>query len=152
MNEDILKGKWQQFKGSVQEKWGEITNDELDMINGEREQFIGTLQEKYGYGRERAERELDTYLNSTIRTSNGAGNGAGREGVMMNEDVLKGKWRQFKGSIQEKWGELTDDELDQINGEREQLVGKLQEKYGYGRKKAQAEYDDFVHTMTEKVR
>jgi len=152
MNEDILKGKWRQLKGSVREKWGEITNDDLDMINGEREQFIGTLQEKYGYGRERAEQELDAYLSSTIHTFNGAGNGAGREGMMMNEDVLKGKWRQFKGSIQEKWGELTDDELDQINGEREQLIGKLQEKYGYGRAKAQGEYDDFVHTMTEKVR
>lgn len=152
MNEDILKGKWRQLKGSVQEKWGEITNDDLDMINGEREQFIGTLQEKYGYGRERAEHELDTYLNSTSHTFNGTGNGAGGEGVTMNEDVLKGKWRQFKGSIQEKWGELTDDELDQINGEREQFIGKLQEKYGYGRAKAQGEYDDFVHTMTEKVR
>jgi len=70
----------------------------------------------------------------------------------MNEDILKGKWRQFKGNIQERWGELTNDELDQINGEREQLIGKLQEKYGYTREKAQTEYDDFVHTMAGKVR
>lgn len=64
MNEDILKGKWRQIKGTVQEKWGDFTNDELDQINGEREQFIGKLQEKYGYGREKAERELDTFLDS----------------------------------------------------------------------------------------
>ncbi|MBX3051662.1 MAG: CsbD family protein [Caldilineaceae bacterium] len=70
----------------------------------------------------------------------------------MNDDVLKGKWRQFKGSIQERWGELTDDELDQINGEREQMIGKLQEKYGYARDKAEAEYNDFVHTMGDKVK
>jgi len=64
MNEDILKGKWRQLKGSIQEKWGEFTDDELDQINGEREQFLGKLQEKYGYGREKAERELNAYLDS----------------------------------------------------------------------------------------
>jgi len=70
----------------------------------------------------------------------------------MNEDILKGKWLQLKGSIQERWGEFTDDDLDQINGEREQFIGKLQEKYGYARDKAESEYDDFVHTTAGKVR
>ena len=45
----------------------------------------------------------------------------------MNEDTLKGQWRQLKGSIQKKWGEITDDDMTQIDGEREKLVGKLQE-------------------------
>lgn len=51
----------------------------------------------------------------------------------MNEDTLKGQWRQLKGSIQKKWGEITDDDMTQIDGEREKLVGKLQERYGYAR-------------------
>ncbi len=152
MNEDILKGKWRQFKGGIQEKWGEFTDDELDQINGEREQFLGKLQEKYGYGRDKAEKELNSYLDSVSHNTNGTHNGNGQNGASMNEDVLKGKWRQFKGNIQERWGELTNDELDQIDGEREQMIGKLQEKYGYSREKAQTEYDDFVHTMAGKVR
>ncbi|MDF1812397.1 MAG: CsbD family protein [Verrucomicrobiales bacterium] len=59
MNQDQIKGNWKQVKGKVQEKWGELTNDDLDQIEGEREQLVGKLQEKYGYARERAEREVD---------------------------------------------------------------------------------------------
>ncbi|MEZ4865789.1 MAG: CsbD family protein [Caldilineaceae bacterium] len=63
MNSDILKGKWQQLKGSIREQWGELTDDEVAQINGEREQLQGLLQEKYGYTRERAEQEINAYLN-----------------------------------------------------------------------------------------
>ena len=62
----------------------------------------------------------------------------------MTSDILKGKWKQLKGSIQERWGELTDDELDQVEGESEQLVGLLQEKYGYSKRRAEREVDDFL--------
>lgn len=62
MNKDILEGKWQQLKGRAQEKWGEITNDELDQINGKREILAGKLQEKYGYTKEKAEEEISTFL------------------------------------------------------------------------------------------
>ena len=53
----------------------------------------------------------------------------------MNKDILKGKWNQLKGSIKEKWGQLTDDELDQINGDYDQLVGTIQERYGKEKEK-----------------
>ena len=49
----------------------------------------------------------------------------------MNQDVLKGKWMQLKGEVRKQWGKLTDDDLDQIQGNSEKLVGKLQERYGY---------------------
>ena len=49
----------------------------------------------------------------------------------MNEDILKGKWKQIRGKSREWWGKLTDDDLDVIDGNREQLIGKLQERYGY---------------------
>jgi uncharacterized protein YjbJ (UPF0337 family) len=62
----------------------------------------------------------------------------------MNRDVLSGKWKQFRGSIKEKWGDLTDDELDQIEGRRDQLAGKLQEKYGYTKQEAEREIDSFL--------
>jgi len=61
----------------------------------------------------------------------------------MNQDVLKGKWLQLKGEVRNQWGKLTNDDIDQIEGNGEKLVGKLQERYGYARERAQAEYDRF---------
>ena len=62
----------------------------------------------------------------------------------MNKDILEGKWKQLRGKVQEEWGELTDDELDQIAGMRDQLVGKIQEKYGYTREEAERQVEDFL--------
>lgn len=59
MNSDQMKGNWKQVKGKVQEKWGELTDDELDQIAGDREQLIGKIQEKYGVAREDAEKKVD---------------------------------------------------------------------------------------------
>lgn len=57
----------------------------------------------------------------------------------MNEDILKGKWKQMKGSLRKTWGKLTDDDVEQINGNYELLVGKLQERYGHTRELAEKE-------------
>lgn len=62
----------------------------------------------------------------------------------MNWDVVKGNWRQFKGNAKQKWGKLTDDDLTTIDGKREQLAGKLQEKYGYTKEQAERELDEFT--------
>jgi uncharacterized protein YjbJ (UPF0337 family) len=58
MNTDQMQGQWKQLKGKVKEKWGKLTDDDLDIIAGKRDQFIGKLQERYGYSREQAERDL----------------------------------------------------------------------------------------------
>jgi uncharacterized protein YjbJ (UPF0337 family) len=63
---------------------------------------------------------------------------------MFNTDVLKGKWHQLKGEAKIQWGRLTDDDIDQIEGNAEKLAGKLQERYGYAREEAQQEIDDFL--------
>jgi uncharacterized protein YjbJ (UPF0337 family) len=57
----------------------------------------------------------------------------------MNWDTVKGDWKQFSGKVKEQWGKLTDDEITQINGNRDQLEGKLQAKYGYAKDKAKQE-------------
>ncbi|MGB7872798.1 MAG: CsbD family protein [Anaerolineales bacterium] len=62
----------------------------------------------------------------------------------MNKDILAGNWKQLRGQVREQWGELTDDELDQIAGKRDQLIGKIQEKYGHTREKAENEVDEFL--------
>ena len=67
----------------------------------------------------------------------------------MTFDVLKGQWKQIRGQIKERWGELTDDEVDQIEGRRDRLVGKLQEKYGYTRQEAEDRVNAFMREMNE---
>ena len=62
----------------------------------------------------------------------------------MNEDILKGKWLEIKGRVKEKWGKLTDNDLCEIEGKGEKLLGLLQKKYGCIRDKAELEYKDSV--------
>jgi uncharacterized protein YjbJ (UPF0337 family) len=64
----------------------------------------------------------------------------------MNWDQIKGNWKQFQGKVKAKWGQLTDDELTQIAGQRDQLVGKVQERYGYAKEQAEREVEDFCRT------
>jgi uncharacterized protein YjbJ (UPF0337 family) len=59
----------------------------------------------------------------------------------MNADVLKGQWKQLKGDIKMRWNKLTDDDIDVIDGAREKLEGRLQERYGWAKDKAAAEID-----------
>ena len=62
----------------------------------------------------------------------------------MNTDVLKGKWNQVKGNVRKQWGKLTDDDLDQIQGDSEILMGRIQERYGRTREEAQREVDQWM--------
>lgn len=63
----------------------------------------------------------------------------------MNSDILKGNWKQFRGEIQKQWGKLTNDDMDVINGEYEKLVGRMQERYGWDRERAEREITDFFN-------
>lgn len=61
----------------------------------------------------------------------------------MNDDTIKGNWKQFKGSVQNKWGKLTDDQFDQIEGSRTKLAGKIQEAYGKSKDEAEKEVKEW---------
>lgn len=61
----------------------------------------------------------------------------------MNEDRIKGNWKQFTGKMQEQWGKLTNDDFDVIAGKRDQLVGKLQERHGLARDAAEEQLNDW---------
>lgn len=61
----------------------------------------------------------------------------------MNKDEIGGNWKQFKGTVKEKWGKLTDDDMTVIEGKREQLVGKIQERYGSSKDQAEKEVVDW---------
>jgi uncharacterized protein YjbJ (UPF0337 family) len=70
----------------------------------------------------------------------------------MNWDQVEGKWKQIKGTVKQKWGKLTDDDLDVINGKQEELIGKIQERYGVTREEAQKQVDswDFSSVSTDR--
>lgn len=62
----------------------------------------------------------------------------------MNSDQLQGKWKQMKGSIKERWGKLTDDDVDIVNGQSDQLVGRIQERYGIAKEEAQRQVNEWM--------
>jgi uncharacterized protein YjbJ (UPF0337 family) len=59
----------------------------------------------------------------------------------MNEQYAKGKWKEIKGKVKEQWGELTDDEIDRIEGKRDQLLGIIQQRYGMAREDAERDIE-----------
>lgn len=68
----------------------------------------------------------------------------------MNKELFQGKWHEYKGKVKEKWGKLTDNDLTQINGKREELIGKLESQYGYAKDRAEKEINEFEKTFASK--
>ena len=65
----------------------------------------------------------------------------------MDWNRIAGNWKQFSGSVKQKWGNLTDDDLDVINGRREQLEGKIQERYGVAKDQVRSDVDDWLKSI-----
>lgn len=66
---------------------------------------------------------------------------------MTNQDIMAGKWKQLKGQVKQKWGKLTDDELDRIDGKADELAGLLQERYGLAREEAKKQLKDMADSV-----
>ena len=75
--------------------------------------------------------------------------GGNRKGTSMNWDQIEGKWKQYAGKVREKWGKLTEDELDVIGGKRDRLAGKLQERYGLAKEAAEKEISEFERSLKQ---
>ncbi|MFP4326396.1 MAG: CsbD family protein [Paracoccaceae bacterium] len=69
----------------------------------------------------------------------------------MNWDQIEGQWKQLKGEIQSRWGELTDDDLDKAAGNREKLEGLLQQRYGLTKEQAREQLDSWAGSIREKL-
>jgi uncharacterized protein YjbJ (UPF0337 family) len=67
----------------------------------------------------------------------------------MNWDILKGNWKQITGQAKEQWGKLTDDDLDVVAGRREQLAGKIQERYGIALNEAEKQIAEWQRKATD---
>ncbi len=62
----------------------------------------------------------------------------------MNWDIVEGNWTQWKGRLKEKWGDLTDDDIQMLDGKKDQLAGKIQERYGIARDQADKEIEEWT--------
>ena len=62
MNWDRVGGNWKQFTGKVKEKWGKLTDDDVDVINGKQDQLVGRIQERYGVAKDEAEKQVKTWV------------------------------------------------------------------------------------------
>ena len=65
----------------------------------------------------------------------------------MNWDQIKGEWREAKGKLRSKWGKLTDDDLEQIAGKKDILIGRLQQRYGWKKDQAEDSVDDYLKKL-----
>jgi uncharacterized protein YjbJ (UPF0337 family) len=68
----------------------------------------------------------------------------------MNWNLIEGKWKQMKGQLREKWGNLTDDDLEMIAGKRDQLIGRLEVRYGIAKEEAAKQVDEFADSLQPK--
>ena len=66
----------------------------------------------------------------------------------MNWDIIEGKWDQLKGSVKQKWGDLTDDDLSYMAGSRDKVMGRMQERYGWTKDEAEKNVDQFFRDMS----
>lgn len=83
MNKDQLAGKWKQIRGQIKAKWGQLTDNELDLIAGNYEMLVGKIQERYGTSRAQVERELDALLGEPVTV--GSSEASSRMGVSETE-------------------------------------------------------------------
>jgi uncharacterized protein YjbJ (UPF0337 family) len=67
----------------------------------------------------------------------------------VNQDIFEGRWTQLKGKVREKWGQLTDDDFAQIGGQKDQLVGRVQERYGIAKEQAERDVNDWLNEQTD---
>lgn len=70
----------------------------------------------------------------------------------MNWDRVEGNWKQLKGKAREKWGKLTDSDFDQIAGKKDQLIGRIQERYGITKEEALKQTDEWARVQQEEQR
>src|SRR5215208_3504507 len=87
------------------------------------------------------------WIRGTRATVSSLTESRGRQERAMDWNRVEGNWKQVKGKVKEKWGQLTDDDLASINGKRDQLEGKIKERYGQGRDQVRKDVDDWYSSQ-----
>ena len=115
------RGNWNQLKGSAKQKWANLTDDDLTYNEGKQDEWLGRLQEKTG-----------ETVDSIKNWFNGAADNASATAHGNSTELkARGNWNQIKGEAKQKWGNLTDNDLDYEDGKQDEWFGQLQEKTGH---------------------
>jgi uncharacterized protein YjbJ (UPF0337 family) len=122
------RGRLEEFTGALENRAGEMLGD------GEMA-ARGKARELRGQRRQGLNRSAPVGMRRAFEP---------HEGGFMNWDQVEGHWKQLKGRVKQKWGKLTDDDVDVIAGRRDELLGKLQERYGIARDQAERQLDEFT--------
>ena len=115
------RGNWTQLKGAAKQKWSNLTDDDLTYTEGKQDEWLGRLQEKTG----------DTIGSIKHWFSNTTSDASAAATGHSTELKARGDWNQIKGEAKQKWGTLTDDDLDYEDGKQDEWYGRLQEKTGH---------------------
>lgn len=135
MNWDTIEGKWKQVKGNFREKWGDLTDDQLEEAAGKKDQLAGLLQEKYGMTKENAEIALQNWATRSEE--------ADTSETVWNH--VQGRWTELMGHFKEKYGSTVDDELTESKGRRDILAGMIQREQNISLGDAYELVDDWAY-------
>lgn len=124
MSNEILKGKWKQYKGDAKVWWGQAIGDPEIMLDGSKDKVVGWVQEHYGIAKEKAEAEVDEFSSAL--------------------DNMKNKKAEVESKIKSKYDKFNNEDLAEINGKIENWAEKLKEKYNKSQDEANAEIKDFM--------
>lgn len=109
------RGNWNDLKGQAKQKWAQLTDDDLTYDEGRQDEWFGRLQQKTGETMDNIKNWFNDKVNPDTST----------------ELKARGNWNQVKGEAKQKWGQLTDDDLDYEDGKQDEWFGRLQEKTGH---------------------
>jgi uncharacterized protein YjbJ (UPF0337 family) len=109
------RGSWNDLKGQAKQKWGNLTDDDLSYNQGQQDEWFGRLQQKTGETVD----SIKNWFNEKTHVDNST------------ELRARGDWNQIKGQARQKWGNLTDDDLNYEEGRQDEWFGRLQEKTGH---------------------
>lgn len=127
---EIIKGYWNELQGDARITWGKLTQNELEQVAGNAKKLEGLLQQRYGLAIEEARKEVAA-LQSRF-----------------DNLTRQGEWNQVKGQIQKFWGEISENDLDRINGSKTRLLGFLQENLNRTKEEALEEVDKFFKRIS----
>lgn len=136
VNEETLRGKWNQLKGSVKEQFGQLTDDDLMQAEGSSERLIGLLQERYGYGKEQAQNEWNKFLNRYDSSFWGDQSGSSEENSKAGkiteqaQKVTKNVLDQGKQALGDTFDELKKQADSAVSGQKQQAAQKLENVAG----------------------
>ena len=137
MNWDHIEDNWKQFSATIKEKWGKLTEEEIAALKGKRDQLEAKIQQVYGHSKDQVKKDVDEWF-TTLK------------GVM-NWDHIEGDWKRFSGAIKEKWDKLTEEEIAELKGKREQLEAKIQQTYGHGKDQIKKDVDEWVRELARRI-